>query len=378
MYNLPMFRLFYIDRDPDYYNDLICWLPEYCTLHNLLLQDIESRLPPLKWETDILLINPEYTGHSVDFLSELIERLLPVPLIFLSDTTELPFVVSLMKTGAHSFLNKRKDKSILIETIKQIIYNMPDHSDSESEILLPELVGTSSHIQKLKKDIIRLRSSSIHIHLTGETGTGKEMAARAIHKCRSDQKKKLFALNCGSLAENLVESELFGTRKGAFTDAVERAGLFETADGSTLMLDEVSELSKTAQVKLLRVLEYGTFNRVGGTKELKSDFQLITASNRNLRDEVSKGNFREDLFYRITTLIINIPPLRARKEDIGELSRHFLKINKSERKITAGAMNKLKDHSWPGNIRELKQVIERADHFSWQNKAIEPKHIVFY
>jgi len=373
-----MIRVFYLDNDPEFYNDLICWLPEFCTLHKLCLKDTEARLPQLDWKTDILLINPCYTGPNEDFLCELIERLLPVPVIFLSETAELPFVVTLMKFGAHSFLSKKQDKSILIDTIRKILFNMPEPLSSESDDLLSEIIGSSPHIQRLKKEILKLRNSSLHIHLTGETGTGKEMAARALHRCRTGETKSLLTLNCGALADSLIESELFGTQKGAFTDAIDRAGLFERADGSTLMLDEVSELTKAAQVKLLRVLEYGCFRRVGGTVEQVSNFQLISATNRDLKKEVNEGKFREDLYYRMTTLILHIPPLRERKEDISELSRHFLKGGNCERHITAGALGKLRDHSWPGNVRELKQVITRADHYSEDQRAIEPKHIIFY
>ncbi|MBN2657511.1 MAG: sigma-54-dependent Fis family transcriptional regulator [Spirochaetales bacterium] len=373
-----MIRIFYIDRDPDFYTGLLCWLPEYCTLHKIKLSEIESALPSLKWETDIILINPDYTGNSDEFLSELIETLIPVPVIFLSESLDLPFLVSLIKLGAHSCLSKNRDKSILIETIKNLLYILPEQRDFVENGLIPEIVGSSLQMQKLKKEIMNLSTTSMHVHISGETGTGKEIAARAIHKYRSGKGKQLLALNCSSIAETLVETELFGTKKGAFTDAVERAGIFESADGSTLLLDEVSELPINVQAKLLRVLEYGTFNRVGGVQELKSNFQLITATNRILKEEVRKGTFREDLFYRITTLVLQIPPLRERKEDINELSRHFLKLNGSSKHLTAGALKKLNDHQWPGNVRELKQVIERAEHFSGKKQVVTHKDIVFY
>lgn len=373
-----MIRIFYLDKDPLYYQDLICWLPDFCSLHELILSDLENESIPLHWENDLLIINPELSGNNREFLIKLIQKVNPVPVIFLSEVVDLPFVSFIIRAGAHSFLNKKEDKSILIETIKNILYDVPDEISETNEDSLSDIVGSSQKIFALKNDIRRLKSSTMHIHLTGETGTGKELAARAIHKYRLGFNKSLLTINCGAISENLIESELFGTKKGAFTDAIERTGVFEEANGSTVLLDEVSELTKQAQVKLLRVLEYGTFNRVGSSKEIKSNFQLITATNSNLKNEVNVGNFREDLYYRITTLIIRIPPLRERIEDLQELSTHFLlKIN-SSKKLTAESLQKLKDYSWPGNIRELKQVITRADHFAEKKSYIEPKHIVYY
>ena len=188
----------------------------------------------------------------------------------------------------------------------------------------------------------------------------------------------MITVNCGAIPENLIESELFGTAKGAFTDAKDRKGFFERANASTIFLDEIGELSQTAQVKLLRVLESGLFTRVGESKEIKSEFSLITATNKNLKDEVNSGKFREDLYYRITPLIINVPPLRARKEDIYDLSIHFLAKIGSTKKLSTSALNKLLEYKWPGNIRELKQTIERAEILSKNNDIIDLSHIVIY
>ena len=191
-------------------------------------------------------------------------------------------------------------------------------------------------------------------------------------------KKSMVAVNCGAIPENLIESELFGTIKGAYTDSINRSGLFEQADGTTIFLDEIGELSKSAQVKLLRVLEDGIFTRVGDSSENKSDFNLITATNKNLKSEMIEGRFREDLYYRITSLVINIPPLRERKEDIFDLSKFFLNELNSQKQISQSAVLKLLKHSWPGNIRELKQTIIRADYMSAKNTSINRNHIVFY
>lgn len=374
-----MFRIFYLDRDPVYYEDLLSWLPDFCSLHQLNILDMEKKHPAFDPNRDVLLINPDYTGSSSSFMEELIGKIHPVPVLFLSETISLPFVVSIIKIGAHNFLHKKSDKSMLIENIKNLLYQNPVVCDDLcDDDFLSAIVGSSSPVINLKKEIIRLGANDMNIHLCGETGTGKELAARALHDSRIGESRKLIAVNCGAISQNLIESELFGTRRGAFTDARERQGIFECANGSTIFLDEITEMPRQAQVKLLRVLEYGTFTRVGDTKEIKSNFHLITASNRNLREEVEKGNFREDLFYRITSLILQIPPLRDRKEDLGELSAHFLRNMKCRKKISVNAMNKLIDHKWSGNIRELKQVITRAVHMASESRTIDTAHIEFY
>lgn len=367
-----MIRIFYIDKDPNYYNDLKSWLPDYCELIRIPFDELEENIPQFISTRDFILINPDYTGKNPTFLKKLINKLRPVPVIFISDTVDLQQVVSSIKLGAHAYLHKQKDKSLILESIKNILYDEPEDCESwESDELDSTIIGSSPSVNSLKRELQSLRDKKLSVHLTGETGTGKELAAQALHS-------NLIAVNCGAIADSLLESEFFGTRKGAYTDAVEKAGLFERANGLTVFLDEVGELSKSAQVKLLRVLENGTFTRVGDTKEIRSNFRLVTASNRNLKEEVRKGNFREDLYYRITSLIIEIPPLRERKEDIDELSEYFLKNEGSPKILSASASKKLREYHWPGNIRELKQTILRADHLSGLKREIEEDHIVIY
>ncbi|MEZ6093786.1 MAG: sigma-54 dependent transcriptional regulator [Pirellulaceae bacterium] len=202
--------------------------------------------------------------------------------------------------------------------------------------------------------------------ITGETGTGKELVARAVHDCSLRSPKPFLAVNCGALPESLIESELFGHRKGAFTGADEnRNGLFEVADGGTLFLDEIGELPKSVQAKLLRVLETGEVRKVGDNIPFKVDVRIVAATHRNLDEMVAKGQFREDLMYRINTFAIEVPPLRERAEDIPLLAVHLLArhralVDLDNPGITDAALAALKNHLWPGNIRELANVIEHA------------------
>ncbi len=230
----------------------------------------------------------------------------------------------------------------------------------------------------MKSNILKFSDVNANILIHGETGSGKELVARAVHFNNSTIKNKLVTVNCSAIPENLIESELFGTKAGAFTDARNRIGLFEQGHMGTIFLDEITELTLSAQAKLLRVIEYGFFTKVGDSVETKSNFKLITATNRNIKNEVKMGRFREDLYYRISPLIIMVPPLRARKDDIVDLSIHFFKLFESSKKLSPSALMKLLKHEWPGNIRELQQTILRSIVFSDKNPLIDSSHIVFH
>jgi|GEM_PF-1161025 len=373
-----MINLHHLDKDKSFYKDLCTWLPNYCTLSPMTIESIDS-FSHLNQDTDIILIDPDYTGISIELLQPILLKLQPIPIIFISESISLPFVVSMIKNGAYSFLHKKKDKSMLIECIKEILYKNPVEKKISyiNHHSLKDIIGKSNPINKLKKEILDYSGTTLNVLINGETGTGKELAAKALHT-QNFSNKSLVAVNCGAIPENLIESELFGTKKGAYTDAIDKPGVFERAHGSTIFLDEVAELSKSAQAKLLRVLEDGTYSKVGDTGELKSDFNLISATNKNLKDLVEMGLFRSDLYYRLTSLVMKIPPLRERKEDIFDLSNHFLEQIGSNKKITQGAVMKLIEYKWPGNIRELKQTIVRAEYFSKEKETIDRKSIVFY
>jgi len=229
-----------------------------------------------------------------------------------------------------------------------------------------QLVGTSAGLDKVRRLVARVAASDANVLVRGETGTGKELVARAIHDGSGRAGGPLVAVNCGALPEHLVESELFGHRKGAFTGADEhRAGLFEVADGGTLFLDEVGELPKPLQSRLLRALESGEIRRVGDNQPITVDVRVVCATHRSLEDMVAAGEFREDLLFRINTFEITVPPLRERLEDLPELVRHFIRRTRPQTPsdavlIADDALRALAQHRWPGNIRELANVVEHA------------------
>jgi formate hydrogenlyase transcriptional activator len=232
--------------------------------------------------------------------------------------------------------------------------------------LFSDMIGTSNAIRYVQTRVAQVAPTDASVLIQGETGVGKELVARSIHdnSCRAD--KPFIKINCAALPSNLVESELFGHERGAFTDAVQqRKGRFELADTGTLFLDEISELSQDAQAKLLRVLQDGEFERVGGSKTFKSDVRILAASNRDLQVEVDSGRFRQDLFYRFNVYPITVPPLRKRRGDIPLLANHFIsqmgpRIGRHIDKVPKQIMEQLEAYDWPGNIRELRNVIERS------------------
>ena len=229
-----------------------------------------------------------------------------------------------------------------------------------------EIVGESKALRKVISDAIKVANSKSTTLLLGESGTGKELLARLIHRAGPRKDEPMIVLNCAALPETLLEDELFGHEKGAYTGAVARKiGKFELADGGTIFLDEIGEMSPGMQSKLLRILQEGVFYRVGGNKAIPVDVRVISATNRNIEEDVSKGEFREDLYYRINVVQIHMPPLRERREDIALLAEHFLDIFKKERGtsnlvISKEAMDLMIEYDWPGNVREMKNALERA------------------
>ena len=281
--------------------------------------------------------------------------------------------VSAVKQGALDYLTKPFD----IEKIKLVIRNALDrkqlHDEHEfykrqydHQFDAGNIIGESHAIRQIFEMIRRVSASKSTILITGESGTGKELIAKAIHQNSPRRDKPFVAVSCGAIPETLLESELFGYMKGAFTGAAaNKMGLFEVADQGTLFLDEIGELQPMIQVKLLRVLQEREFKRVGGTKDISVDVRLVTATNRDLRKMVENNTFRGDLFYRLNVIPIHLPPLRDRKEDIPLLIRHFLEkynreIGKHFTRVADDALAKLIAYDWPGNIRELENVIERA------------------
>lgn len=281
--------------------------------------------------------------------------------------------VRALKEGAFDYVTKPFDPDDLTHLIrnasKQIALAEENESLRNKVVTLEnveDLIGTSEQMQRVLRDIENVSQSNSSVVITGESGTGKELVARAIH---SNSKRKFFPLvtvHCGALTESLLESELFGHEKGAFTGAVfNRKGRFEMADNGTIFLDEIATISTKMQIDLLRVLETKKFTRVGGNKEISSDFRVICATNRDLRTMVEQGTFREDLYYRLNVVNIFVPPLRERVQDIPLLAEYFIRkycasMNKPLVTIESAALKRLEEYSFPGNVRELENMIERA------------------
>jgi len=281
--------------------------------------------------------------------------------------------IKAMKEGAYDYITK----PFKVEEIKLIIKNALEKKNLQKEnILLKQVVrdryhfeniiGQSSKMLALYDLLEKVAPTKTNILITGESGTGKELAAKAIHFNSPRKEKPFVTLNCGAIPEPLIESELFGHMKGAFTDAIAtKKGLFEVADEGTIFLDEISELPLLMQVKLLRVLQDKEFKRVGGTEDIRVDVRIISATNKDLEEAVREKQFREDLFYRLNVIQIKLPRLRERREDIPLLTDHFLKkyseeLNKNISRISSEALRLLLNYEFPGNVRELQNIIERA------------------
>lgn len=296
----------------------------------------------------------------------------PVPVIVITGSESKQAALETVRRGAYGFFEKPFNADELLH----IVHQAARVRRLEEEILrlrselsgargFSHLVGTSASLEKMLRQARAVAATSATVLLTGENGTGKEMLARAIHEESPRSGAPFIAVSCAALPESLIESELFGHEKGAFTGATQaRKGRFELADGGTLLLDEIGELSPAVQVKLLRVLQERTFERLGAAKTLTVDIRLIAASNRDLEQEVEAGKFRRDLFYRLNVVPLTLPPLRERQEDIPLLAAHFAakaaeKHGRHTPEIDAALVDALLEYDWPGNVRELENVIER-------------------
>jgi len=278
-----------------------------------------------------------------------------------------------LKEGAFDYVTKPFDPDDLSHLIRNASTQVALKAENEnlkehvtSLVDVEDIIGESEPLKRVLKEVEKVAPANSSVIITGESGTGKELVARAIHSNSSRKYFPLISVHCGALSESLLESELFGHEKGAFTGAAfNRKGRFEMADGGTIFLDEIGTISQKMQVELLRVLESKTFVRVGGNKEISSDFRVICATNRDLKEMVSSGTFREDLYYRLNVVNIKIPPLRERSDDIPVLVNHFIKkycisMSRDMISIDPAAMKHLETFEYPGNVRELENMIERA------------------
>jgi DNA-binding NtrC family response regulator len=302
------------------------------------------------------------------------------PVIMLTGTKSVKTAVDAMKLGAADYLSKPFD----VEELRIVVDRALNSQELEREVkqlraqvlqryAFHNLIGKSPAMQEIYAKIEQVADSRTTVLITGESGTGKELVAKALHYNSSRRERPFVALNCAALPETLIESELFGHEKGSFTDATaRRVGQFELANSGTLFLDEIGDLSPMTQAKLLRVLQEREFTRIGGVQPIKVDVRIVAATNKNLDELVRKGQFREDLYYRINVIALYLPPLRERGEDIPLLAKHFLSKRLEEEKrphieFSREAIELLTRYPWPGNVREMENVIEQA--FLWSQNA---------
>jgi DNA-binding NtrC family response regulator len=304
--------------------------------------------------------------------------------ILLTGFGSVDTAVEAMKAGAYDYLTKPVDPDDLVITLKKAVERLQLRrqvaylqKEVAQQAGIGQIVAVSPEMQGIMRLIQQVAQNDATVLIEGESGTGKELMARYIHHSGLRASGPFVAINCGALPENLLESELFGHVKGSFTGAIkDKKGLFEVADGGTLFLDEIGETSPSFQVKLLRVLEDGTFRRVGGTAEHRVNVRIIAASNKDLASLVPKGQFRRDLYYRLKVIPIYLPPLRKRVADIKPLAEHFVShyanhMGRRHSSLSVPAINRLQAHTWPGNVRELENAIERALIFC-QGEEIQP------
>ncbi|MBZ5497121.1 MAG: sigma-54 dependent transcriptional regulator [Acidobacteriia bacterium] len=315
---------------------------------------------------------PDMTG--IEVLSELRKRNVQVPVILITAFGVVDDAVRSLKLGAYDFI----EKPINFEKLENSLRNAFEtrrlrtevahtHEIQRSEFSVEHIIGASPHMREVVELIKKLAASEAStILIQGESGTGKDLVAHAIHYESARRDRPFYAINCAAIPENLMESELFGHEKGAFTDArTQKRGMFEMADGGSLFLDEISEMTLGMQAKLLRVLEGQSFRRVGGVKNITVDVRVVVASNRNLEEGVRNSRFRQDLYFRLAIIPVTLLPLRVHKEDIPPLLDHFIreynqKFHKNIQGLTKEAEDLLMNYDWPGNVRELRNAIERV------------------
>jgi two-component system, NtrC family, response regulator AtoC len=385
------FKIFVVE-DSEWYNRLL--------VHTLSLNpDFEIKsffngkdfLNCLFEAPDIVTLDyrlPDFTG--MEILKRIREENSEAQVILISEQEDIDTVVTLLKMGAYDYISKSDDiKDRLINTVKNIrngIGLKREITTLRKEVqkkysFRETILGESPAIKTVYDLIDKALSTNITVIISGETGTGKELVAKAIHYNSKRKDKSFVTVNVAAIPSELIESELFGHEKGAFTGAAyRRIGRFEEADGGTLFLDEIGEMELNLQAKLLRVLQEKEIVRIGSNKPINTDCRIVVATNKNLKDEVKKGNFREDLYYRLLGLPIELPPLRERVNDILILARHFIGKFCDENKIpvkklSAQSIKKLMSYPFPGNVRELKSVVELAVTLS-ENDIIEPSDLV--
>lgn len=305
----------------------------------------------------------------IDFLQKAVEMNPDVPIIMISGHGNIETAVEAVKKGAYDFIQKPPDLNRLLITIRNAMERNILVNETKSlkrkAFKAQEMIGESSAIKKIKETIDKVAPTEARVLITGENGSGKELVARWLHEKSNRAGNSLVEVNCAAIPGELIESELFGHEKGSFTSAIkQRIGKFEQANGGTLFLDEIGDMSLNAQAKVLRALQEGKITRVGADKDINVDVRVIAATNKDLMHEVEQKNFRIDLYHRLSVIVIHVPSLNERKEDIPLLTDRFLEdicddYGITKKMISDDALRLLQDHNWTGNIRELRNVVER-------------------
>ena len=362
--------------DPDL--DFLEWATRHLAADNLRILRCDNASNALKvvakTEVGVIVAAMEMQPFGGMDLLDRVMRESPQTLVVL--TTGFPTtgqIIEATQRGAHDVLRKESLAFELRSVVENALQTREERrSAGQTDAELPnqdgrvKMIGVSRALQGVFKLVGRVARSDAPVLIAGESGTGKELVAKAVHEYSPRRQREMITINCGAIPENLLESELFGHEKGSFTGAIaRRAGRFEQADGGTLFLDEIGDMPLGIQVKLLRVLQDGSFSRVGSNETLTTDVRIIAATHKNLAEEVAAGRFREDLYYRLNVVEIRIPPLRERAEDIPLLAEFFLqritrKNGMARIRLTAEAISALQSHNWPGNVRELENTIARA------------------
>lgn len=336
---------------------------------------------------DVVFCDIKMPGiDGIEVLEKIAELQPDIPVIMISGHGNIDTAVECIKKGAYDFIEKPLDLNRILITLR----NATDRSTLVKETKklqrkvskVGEIVGESEAIQKIKLMIDRVAPTDARVLITGSNGTGKELVARWLHEKSSRAQQPFVEVNCAAIPSELIESELFGHEKGSFTSAIrQHKGKFEQAEGGTLFLDEVGDMSLAAQAKVLRVLQENKLSRVGSDKDIAVNVRVVTATNKNLKDEIANGNFREDLFHRLGVIIIHVPSLSERLEDIPLLTKHFVsqicaEYGMSDKEVTKEAVIELQKLSWTGNIREFRNTIERLIILS--EKVISEKEVKMY
>jgi two-component system response regulator PilR (NtrC family) len=361
-------RVLIVDDEPDLL-ELVCLTLGRMHVATQTARDIASARRLLQTESfDLCLTDMRLPdGNGLDLVAWIQENHAAVPVAVISAHGNVESAVRALKLGAFDFVSKPLDLGVLRKLVGSALKLRPG-SDGATTLTMqgPRLIGRSSAMQQLREMIARVARSQAPVHIFGESGTGKELVAQLIHESGARREGRFVAVNCGAIPTELMESELFGHKRGSFTGAVaDKKGLIQNAEGGTLFLDEIADLPLHMQVKLLRVVQEKAVRAVGEAREEPVDVRILSATHRNLADRVAEGRFREDLFYRINVIELRVPPLRERSEDIPDLAEAILRrlsrrMSTEAPNLDAPAIEALQSYAFPGNVRELENVLERA------------------